>query len=101
MDITIEVFATDVPPAGSPVSVQVRDAGLQDAPSTTVAEARTRSRECAPGEPFARVELSLEQTGGHPIVWVHVDVDNSGDVSVGDYLTMQSYPARGGSAMRV
>ncbi|MEK6373087.1 MAG: hypothetical protein AABO58_10360 [Acidobacteriota bacterium] len=102
MQLTVEVVATgDGPAAGSPVIVQIRDAALQDAAATTVAEARTRSRAARQGEPLARVELSYTQAGEHPFVWVHVDVDNSGDVSAGDYLTMQSYPVRGETTMRV
>jgi hypothetical protein len=41
------------------------------------------------------------EPGGSLNVWVHVDVDESGDVSKGDYITMQSYPVRGGGSMRV
>lgn len=102
MKLTIEVVAAgDRLSAGSPVVVQIRDAGLQDAGAVTVAEARTRSRECPAGEPFASATIDVKEKSSHLIVWVHVDVDDSGDVSAGDYITMQSYPVRGESSLRV
>jgi len=103
MELTIEIVAAGEsgPPAGAPVIVQLRDAGLQDASSTTVAESRTESRACEAGEALARAQLEVDDAGGHPIVWVHVDVDGDGSVSKGDFITMQSYPVRGGGVMRV
>lgn len=103
MEISVEIICAGSfgPPAGAPVIVQVRDAGLQDEAATTIAEKRATSRASGPGEPFARVQMSVETSGGYPIVWVHVDVDESGDVSQGDFITMQSYPVREGGTMRV
>jgi len=103
MELTIEIVAAGEsgPPAGAPVIVQVRDAGLQDESSTTAAETRTEARACEAGEPFARAQVEVENAGGYPIVWVHVDVDGDGSVSKGDFITMQSYPVRGGGVMRV
>lgn len=103
MELTIEVVAASEPgpPAGAPVIVQIRDAAMQDEAAPMVAETRVTSRKSAPGEPLARARVKFEKRGGHPIVWVHVDVDKSGEVSKGDYITMQSYPVREGGAMRV
>ena len=103
MELTVEIVAAGLsgPPAGAPVIVQIRDAGLQDEASTTVAEVRVTSNECTAGEPFARAQLRMESGSGYPIVWVHVDVDESGDVTKGDFITMQSYPVREGGTMRV
>ncbi len=99
MQLTIEVFAAgDGPPAGASVIVHVRDAGLADASSTTIAEARGKWRE---GTTPARVQLDVDDVRDSLIVWAHVDVDGDGAVSKGDYITMQSYPLRGGGAMRV
>src|SRR5215212_4418238 len=102
MELTIEIVAAGQsgPPAGATVIVQIRDTSYQDVASKTIAETRVISRACAPGEALARASLSVEP-GGSPNVWVHVDVDESGDVSEGDYITMQSYPVRGGGTMRV
>ena len=99
MELTIEVvaFGDAAPPAGAPVIVQIRDAGYQDESSTTVAETRANANA---GEVLARVSLQCEPSTS-AIVWVHVDVDESGDVSKGDYITMRSYPVGEGGAMRV
>ena len=101
--LSIEIVASgrSSPPAGVPVIVQVRDAGMQDEAATTIIEKRVKSRASDPGEPLARVKLESEPGGGDAIVWVHVDVDGSGDVSEGDFITMQSYPVREGGTMRV
>lgn len=104
MELTIEIIAAGEsgPPAGAPVIVQLRGAGLQDESSATVAESRTKSRACEAGEALARTQLEIgDHSGGYPIVWVHVDVDGDGSVSKGDFITMQSYPVRGGGVMRV
>ena len=102
MELTFEIVAAGEsgPPAGAPVIVQIRDTGYQDVSSETIAETRVTSRACAPGEALARATLSVEP-GGSLNVWVHVDVDRSGDVSKGDYITMQAYPVRDGGSMRV
>ena len=99
MDLTIEIVVSgdEAPPAGSPVIVQIRDTTYQDESSVTVAETRVTSGE---GNVIARANISCEP-GGYPIVWAHVDADSSGDVSQGDYITMQSYPVREGGTMRV
>jgi hypothetical protein len=100
MELTVEIVAAGGtrPPAGSTVIVQVRDAGNQDVSATTLAETRAISRD---EDVLGRVQLSCEIAGGEPIVWVHVDVDDSGEVSKDDYITMQSYPVRSGGTIRV
>ena len=93
MHVRVEVRAAggDQPPAGSPVLVQVRDTALQDAESTLLAETRGTSEA---GPVIAIAELDVPQPG---TVYVHVDVDGDGKVSEGDFITMQSYPCRGGA----
>lgn len=96
MHVRVEVRAggSDAPPPGSPVLVQVVDAALQDAAATVLAETRVASV----GEPVIAVaELDVPRPGAYPIVQVHVDVDGDGKVSEGDFITMQSYPCRGGA----
>ena len=102
MEITVEVVAAgECPPAGSPVIVQIRDAAYADAAATTVAQKKVKSRDAKEGEPIAHARVNLKKEGSHLIIWVHVDVDKSGDVSTGDYITMQSYPIRGVDSIRV
>ncbi|HUR81517.1 MAG TPA: hypothetical protein VM733_12175 [Thermoanaerobaculia bacterium] len=100
MELTIEIVAAGAakPRAGAPVIVQIRDAGLQDAAATTLAEARVTA---GGGEVVARAQIECDAQHGYPIVWVHVDVDEDGRVSRGDFITTQSYPVREGGAMRV
>ena len=81
----------DRPPAGAPVLVQVQDVTMADARAVTVAEA-TGSIRGEEGGRLATVELALEQAPAGAIVRVHVDVDGSGRVSRGDFITMESYP---------
>lgn len=102
MKLTVEILAAQPPgpPDGAAVIVQVRDVSYEDEGATTLIEKRTTAKSREAGQPFARVSLSVDQPGGGAIVWVHVDVDGDGEVSKGDYITMQSYPVRGG-AMRV
>lgn len=103
MELTVEVVAASEPgpSAGLPVIVQIRDAGLQDVAATTLAEARVTSQQARAGEPFARAHMSFDDSVRSAVVWVHVDADDSGDISRGDYITMQSYPVREGGSMRV
>lgn len=97
--LTVELLASgaDKPPDGSRVVVQVRDTALQDAPALLLGEARGEVTNPHAGC-LAAIEIALDapEHGVQPNVWAHVDVDGDGAVSRGDYITMQSYPARGG-----
>lgn len=103
MQLTIEIVtaAEPGPPAGAPVLVQVRDAGLADTESVILSEARARSRGARAGDAIARVQIEARADAAHAIVFVHVDVDGDGAISKGDFITMQSYPVRDGGTMRV
>ena len=41
---------------------------------------------------IARVTLEIDRVPDIGTVWAHVDVDGDGSVSIGDFITMQSYP---------
>lgn len=104
MQLTIEIATADEPgpPAGAPVIVQLRDAGVADAESVIVTEARAESCQARAGDAIARVQIDVrEGSTAHAIVWVHVDVDADGEISKGDFITMQSYPVREAGTMRV
>ena len=85
---------------GAAVIVQVRDTALQDAPAILLGEARG-AVSGAPGAPLAAVVVVVNTTGAEPTVWVHVDVDRDGRVSLSDYVTKQSYPVPGGPEPRL
>jgi uncharacterized lipoprotein YbaY len=95
--VTGEILLPDgaVLPQGAIAYVRLLDTSLADAPSTTVAE-------------LVIHEVAAKLIGGRSIrfalhgelrdarasytVSVHIDVDMDGRVSVGDYISMQSYP---------
>ena len=91
MHVRVEVFAAggQNPPAGSSVIVQVRDTAYQDTTSAVMAETRGKTVD---ETVIAIAELDVPQPGAYPTVFVHVDVDGDGQISKGDYITMQSYP---------
>jgi hypothetical protein len=95
--IRVEVFAEGSarPAAGTPIVVQVRDTSRQDARAAILGEARGVVA-AGEGTRLAAVEVEARETGGEATVWAHVDSDQDGRVSRGDYVTVQSYPvARG------
>ena len=74
--------------------VRVLDVSGVDGPSETVVEQVGPDPVLTPGQPVAfRLELpaGLDPRRSY-ILWVHADVDGSGDVTVGDRLTTVSYP---------
>ena len=78
-------------PTGSPVSVEIRDTALQDAPARTLGG--TRGRIDGPRDGLvAVVAVEVEQLARESTIWAHIDVDGDGRVSRGDFLTTQSYP---------
>ena len=95
MQVTVEIVAAEPgPPAGAAVIVQVRDAAVADEASQLLGETRATWSGAV-----ARMQVDCDMSGS-PIVFVHVDVDGDGEISTGDYITMQSYPVHGG-AVRV
>jgi len=83
------------PFTGATVTVSLEDVNLADAASKTVAKVVFRDVAYSP-ESSSPLQFSLE--GLNPDektsynIRVHADLDNDGQVSRGDYLTMQSYP---------
>ena len=91
IDVMVDPAASSRPPPGSPVHVELRDTSLADAAARVLCQA-----ESVVGEPCAPrlASVTLPEAGPSPgtTVWAHVDVGRDGRVSVGDYITMQSYP---------
>jgi hypothetical protein len=100
--VLVEVFAEGSarPVAGTPVVVQVRDTSRQDARATILGEARGMVT-AGEGTRLAAVEVEARETRGEATVWAHVDSDQDGRVSRGDYVTVQSYPVARGAARAV
>ena len=77
------------------VHVVVEDVSRADAPSAVVARHSLEGVSAEPGPaPVLRFSMPIE--GLEPrrsySVSVHVDVDGDGSVSMGDYITTESYP---------
>lgn len=93
MRIIVDVVAdaADRPPCGARVRVEARDTTFEDAPAETVAAADGIVRDDE-GAALETVELELAVVPAASTIWVHVDVDGDGRVSIGDYVTMASFP---------
>lgn len=74
--------------------VEAQDTSLADAPARVVARARGVVRR-SDDHVVATVSLSVEAPPNDCTVWVHIDVDRDGRISVGDFITMESFPLSG------
>jgi hypothetical protein len=92
--VEVSVEGQERPPVGSPVHLEVRDTSLADVESPLVTESMaevgtTQSRW------LQNVELEIPESElsskRHLTVFVHVDVDQDGVLSAGDYITTRSY----------
>jgi uncharacterized lipoprotein YbaY len=80
---------------GATVYVRLEDVSQADAPSRVAGEQVIHNVSRPPGRPRLlpinlRSEMPKERSSY--VVRVHVDVDGDGQVSRGDYITMESYP---------
>lgn len=89
-------FPAEAPPlSAATVRVSLQDVSLADAPARVVAEQTLRDVSHPGGRAGGiRFELRLQQVEARTryVVRVHVDVDNDGRVSYGDYVSTQSHP---------
>ncbi len=94
-DVIIEVVTTPI--RSATLYVRVQDVSRADAGSTVVAETALRGISLQAGSdqkvPF-QLEVPALSPRGQYIVTAHLDLDNSGTVTPGDYLTMESIPIR-------
>lgn len=93
MNVLVEVIADgpERPPRGAPISVEIRDTGLADAPSVLVGRAEGLVRKDE-GDSLDTVEVQVTTLPRHATAWAHVDLDGDGRVGRGDFITMQSFP---------
>lgn len=91
------------PRSGAPVVLQLRDMTYVDVANPVVAEARTRAG--AHDTPLAAMQLEVPDDAPRNLgLWAHVDVDEDGRVSSGDFVSTAAYPVTAsdaGSPMRV
>jgi len=90
---TITVEEPTSAPETAVVLIRLLDASLADASSITISEQQITNADLSAGELAFRLEVpdDLEASARYTVS-VHADVDGSGDISVGDYITMESYP---------
>lgn len=77
-------------PRGSPLLVELRDTSLADAPAVILK--RVNSTVARAGADSLRVTMDPGSVPEGTTVWVHLDADSNGRVSIGDYITVESYP---------
>jgi len=95
---TIEFLDVKEPASNVTVHVRVQETSRSDAPASTVAEEVLRGINIAPGVqsiPFTVRGIPHDARTRYS-VRVHADVDGSGAVSRGDYVSTQSYPVKAG-----
>ncbi len=82
-------------PAGPPkgtLRVRVVDDSRADACANVISEVVDADLQCAPGSPMiCAVDIPAQGPPRGYAVQAHFDLDGSGEVEVGDYVTMQRY----------
>ncbi|MEU1815682.1 hypothetical protein ABZ543_10860 [Streptomyces roseifaciens] len=95
----IEVEVTLAPGAAAPrtpltLHITVEDTSTADAPSRTVAHARLpRTRLDHPPYPRVRLTFPPPPPGTRYTIRAHADLDDSGTITPGDWITGESHPA--------
>lgn len=96
--IIFGVILFSVPPgdlSGATARIRLLDTTLADAPSITLVEQEivgpTIEEAAERGIRFQLTAPKMDVRRRYEI-WVHVDMNRSGDVSAGDFLSTQSYP---------
>jgi uncharacterized lipoprotein YbaY len=81
--------------SGARVRVALEDVSRADAPATIIAEELMRDVTYDPtqGRPLPfRLDGEIPDERASYVVRVHVDVDGDGEISQGDFISMESYP---------
>lgn len=96
--ISFSGAVTDI--SGAAVFVRLIDVSRADAEASTISEFRVlslpRGTDTSKKIPF-EFDFVITDLKASYVITAHVDVDRDGEVSVGDYITMQSIPFRAGS----
>lgn len=89
------LFDNDVEPvSGASVYVRLEDVSRVDTAASVIAEQVIRGVQA--GGDVRQLDFAIHgnelEPRAHYVVRVHVDVDNDGEVSVGDYVSTASHP---------
>ena len=98
VDVHLEGAAR--PPVGSRVRAEVQDTAWADESSIVVASTSGEVRG-AEGSWLETVELEVESLPPNSNVSVHVDLDDTGTVTEGDFITTAAYPVVPGEEIRL
>jgi uncharacterized lipoprotein YbaY len=90
VDVLADPASGERPPPGTTVHVQLRDTSLADAPAQVLASADAVVGD-EQGPVLATVDLP-DAEAQRLTVWAHADLSGNHQVSLGDYITMQSHP---------
>lgn len=100
MRVTVRVVPAprELPPDGAPVTVEVRDVSMADAPSITVA--RGDGVVATTHDAVAVVDIEVDDellATRRPLsVWARVGASGEPHVAGGDWITTQAYPLGAG-----
>jgi uncharacterized lipoprotein YbaY len=102
MTLHLTLESAEPLPRGKPLRIEIRDTSLADAPAVLVQRVDCTVEKTATSIPMT---LAVERLPSGSTLWVHVDVDEDGRVSEGDFITMESYPldaqAEGATTIRL
>jgi hypothetical protein len=94
LTLRIEIPGNAAVVQGQPLLVELRDTSLQDAPAVVLGQ--TRFDVPHDWRNGVQVTLAVDDVPDGTTVWAHLDADRDGRVSLGDFITMQSYPISAG-----
>ena len=97
--VEVNVAGDARPPEDAIVRVEIRDTALADARAVTLGTGHGRVR--GRGSWLETVEVEVDELPDGSTAFAHVDVDDDGRVSSGDFLTVQSYPVPRASEPRM
>ena len=86
---------TPVPAGSADVAVYVEDISRADAPATVIGQQIQKGVAARPGAriPFTiEIPAKLIQDKSLYSIRAHIDVSGSGDVTVGDFVSTETYP---------
>lgn len=95
---TIMLDEENVAFSNATVYIRIEDVTLQDASSQLISQVKLSNinydyRLGDQGIEFSINDNNLEYSPNNMYsIFVHVDIDNNGEISLGDFVTVQSYP---------
>ena len=96
MQIRIKVYIRGKAEWAEPVRcrIEIRDAGLMDAPAEVIASHEVMIRRISEGDPCNATIILPDEKAANRIleIWGHISLTGSGRIDPGDFITTISYP---------